>query len=97
MQAQHRALLALARALALDDFLVVGVDEERERRAVGAGGRLDHVRHVALAACAWSKYSSFSPENSAWRVRSKSPRLAIPSSSDQPMGNRYSTSLVPEE
>ena len=50
MQAQHGARLALAGALALDDFLVVGVDEERERRAVGAGGRLDHVRHVALAA-----------------------------------------------
>ena len=36
--------------LALDLLLVVGVDEERERRAVGAGGGLDHVRHVALAA-----------------------------------------------
>jgi len=32
-----------------DDFLVVGVDQERERRAVGARGRLDHVRHIALA------------------------------------------------
>ena len=32
-----------------DLVLVVGVDEERERRAVGAGGRLDHVRDVALA------------------------------------------------
>ena len=31
-----------------DDLLVVGVDEERERGAVGAGGRLDHVRDVAL-------------------------------------------------
>ena len=31
-----------------DDLLVVGVDEERERGAVGAGGGLDHVRDVAL-------------------------------------------------
>ncbi len=45
----------------------------------------------------WSKYSSFSPENSACCFRSKSPRLAMPSSSDQPIGKRYSTSEVPEE
>ena len=37
------------RALALDLVLVVRVDQEREHRAVGAGGRLDHVRDVALA------------------------------------------------
>ena len=43
MQAQHGPRLAL------DLVLVVGVDEERERRPVGAGGRLDHVRDVALA------------------------------------------------
>ena len=48
MQAQHGARPDLA--LASDDFLVVGVHEERQRRAVGAGGRLDHVRHVALVA-----------------------------------------------
>ena len=36
--------------LAADLVLVVGVAQERERGAVGAGGRLDHVRHVALAA-----------------------------------------------
>ena len=34
----------------LDLVLVVGVDQERQHRAVGAGGRLDHVRDVALAA-----------------------------------------------
>ena len=43
VQAQHRARLAL------DLVLVVGVDEEGQRRAVGAGGGLDHVRDVALA------------------------------------------------
>ncbi len=43
MQAQHGALLAL------DLLLVVGVDEERQRGAVGAGGRLDDVRDVPLA------------------------------------------------
>src|SRR5262249_34853331 len=34
---------------ALDLVLVVRVDQERERRAVGAGGGLDDVRDVALA------------------------------------------------
>ena len=33
-----------------DLLLVVGVDEERERGAVGARRRLDHVRDEALAA-----------------------------------------------
>ena len=42
MQAQHRA------AVVVGAVLVVGVDEERERAAVGAGRRLDHVRNVAL-------------------------------------------------
>src|SRR5580704_8702289 len=50
VQAKDRAHLARACTLALDDFLVVGVDEERERRAVSPGGRLDHVWHVALTA-----------------------------------------------
>ena len=36
------------RMLARDLLLVVGVDQERERGAVGARGRLDHVRDVAL-------------------------------------------------
>ena len=44
VQSQHRALAAL------DLLGVVGVDDEGERRAVGAGGGLDHVRDVALAA-----------------------------------------------
>ena len=44
MEAQHGAHVAF------DLFLVVGVDEEGERRAVGAGGRFDHMRHVLLAA-----------------------------------------------
>ena len=35
--------------LALDLVLVVGVDHEREHRPVGAGRRLDHMGHVALA------------------------------------------------
>ena len=43
VQAQHRALLAL------DLVLVVGVDKEREHRAIDAGRGLDHVRHVAVA------------------------------------------------
>ena len=30
-----------------DVLLVVGGEQERERGAVGAGGRLDHVRQVA--------------------------------------------------
>ena len=42
MEAQHGALAAL------DLLDVVGVDEEGEHRAVDAGGRLDHVRDVAL-------------------------------------------------
>ena len=42
VELEHRPLLAR------DLLLVVGVDEEGERRAVGAGRRLDHVRDVAL-------------------------------------------------
>ena len=42
VQAQHGALAAL------DLLDLVGVDEEGERGAVGAGGGLDHVRDVAL-------------------------------------------------
>ncbi len=44
VQAQHRPLLAL------DLLLVIRVHEKRERRPIRARGRLDHVRHVALAA-----------------------------------------------
>ena len=36
------------RGLAVDLVLVVGGEQERGHRAGGAGGRLDHVRHVAL-------------------------------------------------
>jgi len=39
-----------------------------------------------------SKYSSFFPENSWCRLRSKSVRLWIPSNSCQPKGNSYSMS-----
>ena len=46
---QARVQLEHGARLALDLLLVVGVDEEGERRAVGAGGRLDDVRDVALA------------------------------------------------
>ena len=41
-----------------------------------------------------STHSSFVPDASVCWVRSKAPRFAIPSSSDQPIGNRYSMSLV---
>jgi hypothetical protein len=43
MQPQHRPLAAL------ELIRVVGVDDEGERRPVGAGGRLDHVRDVRLS------------------------------------------------
>jgi hypothetical protein len=37
------------------------------------------------------------PDDSVCAVRSNVPRFAMPSSSDQPMGYRYSTSLVAVE
>jgi hypothetical protein len=43
---------------------------------------------------AGSKYSRLWPLASWWRYRSKSPRLWIPSSSFQPNGKRYSTSIA---
>ena len=46
MEPQHRPL-ALG-----DDLLVVGVEQEREHRAVDAERGLDHVRGVALAVLA---------------------------------------------
>jgi hypothetical protein len=79
--------------LAADLLLAIGVDEEREGAPVGAGGRLDDPRDEVLAG-AWSKYSRFSPGAFAWLPRSKSPRLWIPSSSFQPNGKRYSTSIA---
>jgi hypothetical protein len=86
MEAQHRPL-ALG-----DDLLVVRVDEEGEHRAVDAERGLDHVRRVTLLVR--STHSSFVPDACVCAVRSKSPRCAMPSSSDQPMGKRYSMSLV---
>ncbi len=68
MQPQHDA------GLAFDFLLTIGIDQQRQRHPVGAGGRLHDVRQIALF-CAWSKYSSFLPEYSWWRPRSKSPRL----------------------
>ena len=91
MEAQHGALPAL------DLLDLVGVDEEGERRAVGAGGGLDHVRDVALFGLLVEVLELLAANVAVWALRSKSPRLAIPSSSDQPIGKRYSTSLVPEE
>src|SRR5919201_29747 len=44
-----------------------------------------------------AKFSGKKLENLACWVKSKSPRLAMPSSSDHPIGNRYSMSLVCEE
>ena len=41
-----------------------------------------------------SKISSFFPLPAVWALRSKSVRSAIPSSSDQPIGNSYSMSVV---
>ena len=90
VQPQHGALLAL------DLVLVVGVDEEGEHRAVGAGGRLDHVRARSAPGRRVEVLERL-PGVLGVLVRSKLPRLAIPSSSDQPIGNRYSTSLVPLE
>ena len=46
MEAQHGALLGAALAV-VDVLLFVGGEEERQRGAVGAGRRLDHVRQVA--------------------------------------------------
>ena len=47
VEPQHRALLDLAVA-GRRFVLVVRGEQERERRPVGAGRRLDHVRDVAL-------------------------------------------------
>ena len=49
---------------------------------------------MKCSSVAWSKYSRFSPVAFAWLPRSKSPRLWIPSSSFQPNGKRYSTSIA---
>ncbi len=43
-------------------LLAIAVHQHRERRAVGADRRLDHVRHDSACSFGWSKYSSFLPE-----------------------------------
>ena len=48
---------------------------------------------MKCSSVAGSKYSRFSPDDRAWLPRSKSPRLWTPSSSFQPNGKRYSTSI----
>ena len=89
MEAEHGAVAVG------DDLLVVGIDEEREHRAVDAEGGLDHMGRVARAVLL--DPLELVPDAFVCAVRSKSPRLATPSSSDQPIGNRYSMSLVPLE
>jgi len=49
---------------------------------------------MKCSSLAGSKYSRFSPDALACDPRSKSPRLWIPSSSFQPNGKRYSTSIA---
>ena len=88
VQAQHGALLAA------DLVLVVGLAQQREHGPAEAGGGLDHVREVALAGLRVLPLELLAARTSACCVRSKLPRLATPSSSDQPIGYRYSTSLV---
>ena len=91
VEPQHRPLLAL------DHVLVVGVDQEGEHRPVDSGRGLDHVGHVALARGRVDVLELLP------RVLGVLGEVEIASvgdllpSSDQPIGNRYSTSLVPLE
>ena len=80
--------------LAADLLLAIGVDEERERGPVGAGGGLDDPRDEVLARSPGRSTRGSRPIALAWLPRSKSPRLWIPSSSFQPNGKRYSTSIA---
>ena len=80
VQPQHHAVLAFAL------LLIVGVDQERQGGAVGAGRRLDHVRHVALAGARIDEVELLAGRRGVAALRSKSPRFAMPSSSDQPIG-----------
>jgi hypothetical protein len=80
-------------AAALDLLDVVGVDEEGERGAVGAAPARPHAGRSALALLV--EVLELLAGELGVLARSKSPRLAIPSSSDQPIGKRYSMSLVP--
>ena len=52
------------------------------------------IQGMKCSSVAGSKYSRFSPDACACRPRSQSPRLWIPSSSFQPKGKRYSTSMA---
>ena len=80
--------------LAADLLLAVGVDEERERGAVRAGGRLDDPRDEVLVGRRVEVLEVLAGRPREWRDRSKSPRLWTPSSSFQPNGKRYSTSTA---
>ena len=65
---------------------------DRETGEAPAAASTTHgVNDVSIAG---SKKSRFSPLSVACRERSKSPRLWIPSSSFQPNGKRYSTSIA---
>ena len=62
--------------------------------ARSAPAAVSTIHGMKCSSVAGSKYSRFSPDASAWRDRSKSPRLWTPSSSFQPNGKRYSTSIA---
>ena len=74
-----------AAALPADLVLVVGGEEEGHHRPRRAGRRLDDVRRVALAGHLVEVLER-PPEAALWALRSKSVRLAIPSSSPSPRG-----------
>ena len=79
--------------------LGVGVEQESQHRTGKPCGRgLDHVRTCTRSFGAWSKYVRSVPEVLRVRgARSKSVRLAMPSSSENsvpPNSNRYSMSTV---
>ena len=79
--------------LAADLLLAIGVDQEREGGPVRPAGRLDDERDEVLAARLVEVLEVLA--DASWcRDRSKSPRLWIPSSSFQPNGKRYSTSIA---
>ncbi len=62
--------------------------------ARSAPAAVSTIHGMYFSSVAGSKYSRFSPDASAWRDRSKSPRLWMPSSSFQPNGKRYSMSTA---
>ena len=87
VEAQHDPLLAT------DLLLAIGVGEEGQQRAVDPG-RGSMTKGTTCSLRSSSKYVSDLPLNFACCLRSKSVRLAMPISSLQPMGNRYSMSTV---